>query len=205
MSSWDLHLLHLINKQWTNPVFDWLMPALSAINAWMPLIAIAVILAFWRGGKSARVMLLCIALAIGIGDGLLSNALKKSVGRVRPRDAMEGVVIRDLGPASNNFLRLFKAPTAVMSHPRGETTGKSFPSSHTVNMFAFATVLSLFHPRHGIWAYFLAFSVAYSRLYNGAHWPSDIIPSMAMGLLVGLSVVYLLTPLRRKYPPSTPP
>eukprot|EP01031_Cornospumella_fuschlensis_P019389 gene19389-biopygen16329 len=75
-------------------------------------------------------MLLCLALALGIGDGIIANTLKKTIGRVRPRDAIEGVIVRDLGPGDPNFVRLFKAPTAKPSQPRGETWGKSFPSSH---------------------------------------------------------------------------
>lgn len=189
MPSWDLNLLHLINGQWTHPVLDWLMPALSAINAWMPLIIVASALVAWRGGRRGRLMLLCIALAVGIGDGVISNTLKKTVGRVRPRDAIEGVVVRDLGPGEYNFFRLFKAPVIRMSAPQGQLVGNSFPSSHVVNMFAFATVVALFYRRQGIWAYTLAFAVAYSRIYVGAHWPTDVFPAMALGVLVGLTVV----------------
>src|SRR6478672_4958651 len=137
MPSWDLHLLHLINAQWTHPVLNWLMPALSAISAWMPLIIIAVLVTAWRGGRKARLMLLCVGLSIAIGDGLLSNVLKKSVGRIRPRDAISGVYIHDLGPGDWNFLRLFQPPTVKVSVPRGDLRGNSFPSSHVVNMFAF--------------------------------------------------------------------
>jgi membrane-associated phospholipid phosphatase len=37
--------------------------------------------------------------------------------------------------------------------------------------------------------YALAAAVAYSRVYVGAHWPSDLVPSMAIGVLIGLGVV----------------
>ncbi len=189
MTSWDLSLLHQINTAWSHPVLDWLMPALSAIEAWLPLIIVAALLTAWRGGKEARVMLLCLGLAIALGDAVISNVLKKTVGRVRPRDALEGVVVRDLGNAKPAFLRLFKTPVVKMSEPRSETWGKSFPSSHTVNMFAAATVMALFYRRAGLAMYGLAAAVAYSRVYCGAHWPSDIPPSAALGVLTGLGVV----------------
>jgi undecaprenyl-diphosphatase len=70
-------------------------------------------------------------------------------------------------------------------------------------MFAFATVLSLFYPRHGLWAYPLAMLVAYSRLYVAAHWPTDILPSLAMGVLVGLLVTNVVQRLISKPTPST--
>ncbi|MHB1080562.1 MAG: phosphatase PAP2 family protein [Prosthecobacter sp.] len=191
MNAWELSLLHQINTAWSHPVLDWLMPALSAIEAWLPLIILAVLLTAWRGGKRARIMLLCLGIAIGLGDGVISNTLKKSVGRVRPRDALAGITIRDLGIASPAFMRLFEKPVVKPSEPNGATTGKSFPSSHTVNMFAAATVIACFYRRAGLFMYLLAAAVAYSRIYCGAHWPSDIPPSMAIGILVGLGVVFL--------------
>ena len=191
MNAWDLSLLHQINTAWSHPALDWLMPALSAIEAWLPLIILAVLITAWRGGKRARIMLLCLGIAIGLGDGVISNTLKKTIGRVRPRDARSDVIVRDLGTASPAFMRLFEKPVVKPSEPNGATTGKSFPSSHTVNMFAAATVIACSYRRAGLFMYLLAAAVGYSRIYCGAHWPSDIPPSMAMGILVGLGVVFV--------------
>ena len=110
MTTWDLSLLHQINTAGSHPALDWLMPALSAIEAWLPLIILAVLLTALRGGKQARTMLLCLAIAITLGDAVTSNTLKKTIGRVRPRDAMEGVIVRDLGNASPAFMRFFERP-----------------------------------------------------------------------------------------------
>jgi undecaprenyl-diphosphatase len=195
---WDLQLLQQINLHWTHPALDWFLPAISAINAWIPLFAVVVFLVAWRGKNNGRWMLLCIALAVGIGDGIVSNTLKKTIGRVRPRDAMIGLVVRDLAPGKPDILRLFKAPQQHPSKPRKETRGKSFPSSHTVNMFALATVIALFYRRWGIIMYGLAALVAYSRVYVAAHWPSDIPPSAALGILIALATVWTVDWLRKR-------
>jgi undecaprenyl-diphosphatase len=192
MSSWDLFILHQINIEWTHPLMDWLMPAVSAINAWLPLLLLVVLLVLWHGGKQGRLMILCLAVSLGVSDGIISRTLKKAVGRVRPRDAVENIMIRDLGKGSPEFMRLFSAPTQRMSAPKGELRGSSFPSSHVMNLFAAATVVALFYRRAGIAVYLIALLVAYSRLYVGAHWPSDVVPSMGMGILVGWGVTRFL-------------
>jgi undecaprenyl-diphosphatase len=192
MISWDLFILHQINIEWTHPLMDWLMPAVSAINAWLPLLLLVVLLVLWHGGKQGRLMILCLAVSLGVSDGVISRTLKKAVGRVRPRDAVENIMIRDLGKGSPEFMRLFAVPTQRMSAPKGELRGSSFPSSHVMNLFAAATVVALFYRRAGIAVYLIALLVAYSRLYVGAHWPSDVVPSMSMGILVGWGVTRFL-------------
>lgn len=199
MISWDLSILHLINREWTHPALDWFMPAISAVNAWLPLMGLAVLLVLWRNPRLGIRLILCVALAIGISDGVISKTLKDAVGRVRPGNAISGVIVRDLGRASPAFLRLFQPPTQRLSEPHGETKGNSFPSSHAMNMFALATVIALFHRRWGMAIYVLAALVAYSRIYVGAHWPSDIPPSIGMGILVGWAVTRLVMRFTRKW------
>ena len=53
MPEWDLEWLRLINQQWTHPTLDYVMAAVSAIEAWIPLIVIGVLAVAWRGRAKA--------------------------------------------------------------------------------------------------------------------------------------------------------
>ena len=51
MMDWDLQWLLRINREWTHPLLDWLMPAVSSIHAWLPLLVLAGLWLAWRGGR----------------------------------------------------------------------------------------------------------------------------------------------------------
>ncbi len=64
----------------------------------------------------------------------------------------------------------------------GDVQGRSFPSSHTVNIFSVALATACFYRRRGWLAFFPALIVAWSRIYTGSHWPSDVLTSIFIGL-----------------------
>jgi len=200
MIGWDLDLFWHINRDWTHPVLDWLMPVLSAIELWMPILGVILILIAWRGGAKARWMLVAITLAIVLSDAVVGRTLKKTFDRVRPRDQMSGVMIRDVAKVKPKVLALFQAPTLKTSVVKKvPLEGNSLPSNHTMNLFAVATVIALFFRRWGLPMYGLAAAVAYSRVYVGAHWPSDIVPSIALGLINGWAAVAVVSWWRGRY------
>jgi undecaprenyl-diphosphatase len=66
------------------------------------------------------------------------------------------------------------------------TTTHSFPSGHSATSFACATVLSAAAPRYRVAFFALATLIALSRLYNGDHFPLDVIAGAALGVATAL-------------------
>lgn len=61
----------------------------------------------------------------------------------------------------------------------------SFPSGHAASSFAAATSLFLYRKKAGLPAYLLAGAIAFSRLYIGVHYPTDVLAGMVIGIVCG--------------------
>ena len=68
----------------------------------------------------------------------------------------------------------------------------SWPSGHASTAFAGASMLAWLVPRFRLLWYALAVLIAYSRLYNGVHYPTDVVS----GALLGLAVAFVVRHLR---------
>jgi len=75
-----------------------------------------------------------------------------------------------------------------------------FFSGHATNSFGFATLVALMFRNKILTTtmYIFAFFMAYSRIYLGVHFISDVVVGMFVGVLVGL-FVYKLYIAGRKY------
>jgi len=70
----------------------------------------------------------------------------------------------------------------------------SFPSGHTTDAFAIATAISICYPRWYVllMAYTWAFSVAYSRICLGVHYPSDVLGGIFIGIVTVIAVFFMI-------------
>jgi membrane-associated phospholipid phosphatase len=98
------------------------------------------------------------ATAVVAGAYVVSTSIKVAIGRRRP-------VVEDL------------------PHLMATPTGLSFPSSHSTSSFAAVQAFGRLVPRIPLLG--AALAMAFSRLYLGVHYPSDVAAGAALGTAIG--------------------
>ncbi len=177
----DQKLLFLINREWTSPVLDKLMALASSEAFWIVPLVIVALCFVWKGGFRARVFVAIAIIALGIADGVVGRNLKHSVNRLRPHQSEFGVRVLELAsPVWKGVALPVKEKISLGTSRYKKEEGRSFPSNHSANTAAVALVAALLF-RWGWLAFFPALLVSYSRIYTGAHWPSDVAAGICLG------------------------
>jgi membrane-associated phospholipid phosphatase len=155
----DTALFHFINRSLSNPLFDWLMPLLSGGNGVMRWFVLADRRDFYR----------------------------HPVHRRHPRAAVRADDFsrrRARRPAHRQHHQTRRRPSASVHHALpdvverlGCTGSGSMPSAHAANWFAATMVVFLFYRQKWLMLP-LALAVSFSRVYNGVHYPSDVLAGM---------------------------
>jgi undecaprenyl-diphosphatase len=64
----------------------------------------------------------------------------------------------------------------------------SFPSDHATLGFAVAVMIWQYNRNAGAWLLVLAFILAFSRVFVGAHYPSDVLGGAVLGTVTSLAI-----------------
>ncbi len=175
MLEWMLHfdraLFILINSAWTHPWLDAFFPFITDLHKtyYFKIVLVPLVFALFirrRGFKKGSVIFLFALLSVFLSDGIGTHLFKNNVERERPFNDPELHAIQ-----------------------RSPAAGFSFVSNHAGNNFAFATFVGAFFPAARIFVFMVACLVSYSRIYNGVHYPSDILAAALMGILIGLVMI----------------
>jgi undecaprenyl-diphosphatase len=74
----------------------------------------------------------------------------------------------------------------------------SFPAGHAATAFAGAVLLTALVPRFWPLFFALAAAIGYSRIYDGVHYPTDVLAGALLGATVGaIAALLLRAPLPR--------
>ena len=158
LHSFDVGLLRFINLTLSNPVFDVVMPFLSGNVLFIPALILAMVTLICKGGRRGLVCVIMLVLILWMGDSLVCNTIKHATERLRP------------------FNELPELHTRI-----GRSDSYSLPSSHAANWFSATAVLLLFYPRSWRFMLPMACAVSFSRIYNGVHYPSDVLAGAILG------------------------
>jgi undecaprenyl-diphosphatase len=133
------------------------------------LLSLPVLIRRNRSGKMRAVAACVAAMAVG---GFLVHVAKHAVPRSRPAaDAAIEARVNDLS---------------------GGLRTRSFPSGHAQTAFGAATVvLAESGAAAGAIAFGAAVLVGVSRVYLGAHFPSDVLAGALLGVVIALLAVYI--------------
>ena len=190
----DQTLFHLVNERWTNPALDLFMAAISNSQIWKPVFVVIVLIMVVFGGFKARACIICILLSLIVAEQF-TGLLKTAFDRRRPKQ-VQVVRMVELQKTRPMFLTLFKEPEIRYSDQSDRNnSGPSFPSGHMTNNTVIAVCLTLFYRRRGALYWILTAAIGYSRIYLGAHWPSDIFATFFLAAgetLLILAVLELL-------------
>ncbi len=146
-----------------DPIFIFITSLGNAGLIWI--IATIICLIFPRTRKAGIISAMALILSLLINNLIIKNA----VARVRPYDV------------STNLISLV-----------GRQKDYSFPSGHSAASFAAGVAFLRNLPKkYGVPAIILAGLIAFSRLYVGVHYPSDVIAGILSGTLLAIIAQYV--------------
>ena len=175
---WDGQFLIWLQENVRNDVLTPIMKLITHLgDKGLFWILIAVVMLFFKKTRPLGIMA-GIALVFSV---LINNVLiKPNVGRIRPYEVVDGL----------------KLIIEKQDDP-------SFPSGHSGASFAAAVVFLVKGPRKiGIPAIIVAALIAFSRLYVGVHYPTDVICGIITGTFCAIISFMIWSIVEKKASPK---
>jgi undecaprenyl-diphosphatase len=188
IQSLDTQLLLLVNHGAANALFDVLMPALTSHGYLLilPFLLYMIVSSADRMDAQGKRFLSTALWTIAISSSAFFFAewveavVKNAVARERPCTAIEGIRL-------------------IVGCPKSY----SLPSGHAISSFAFAVPLFVLSREYmtmqwRLYPVALASAIAFSRMYLGVHYPTDVLAGAMLGAGIGmlLSVLWRMIAIK---------
>jgi undecaprenyl-diphosphatase len=188
----DIMFFKFVNAHHT-PFLDGLFLSVSYLGDGWIVIPIFFVLICWRIPKNGRRRIIVVAAVALSFSVICNNVVKHFVMRPRPVAYF----------TSPSLSMATKEPGAYAVHVLGQRlNNNSFPSGHANTALALATLTVLIFGIKFWPAFLVAMGVAYSRVYLGAHFPSDVFAGACMGSVIALTVWYGAARIAQKKRPA---
>jgi len=182
LNSIDTQLFLFLNSL-HNAFFDPIMYWFSDKWIWIPMYALMAFFIVKHYKMKGVVIILTVGVVIALCDQTASHLIKHAVMRLRPSHE----------PALAPLIHLSKAGAGGLY---------GFVSSHAANSFGLATFLYFVLDNRfkllKYWLFIWSVLVSYSRIYNGVHYPGDVIVAAIIGALIGWGMSKLFLYIENK-------
>jgi len=156
---------------------DWLEDPLTALlRASVPVMVVAAVVPWFLGRPYVR-----STWRLATANALAAAALALGANQV----------LSHLWNRARPFVAHPDQVALFVSHARDS----SFPSDHAAASFAIAVSFLLLHRRLGLAYLVLAAAIAAVRVFEGVHYPTDVLAGAAIGVAAALLVARLARPL----------
>lgn len=164
----------LINNKLTHPLLDQFFSYITNLHHraffLYGVFPLAFLFAVWKYRWRAVKIIFLLSLVVGLSDTIGYRLVKPHFERLRPQHALQN-----------------KVRVLVPYYPKSY----SLPSNHSMTAFALARTVKWLIPFTHPWVWLIVGLAAYSRIYVGVHYPSDVI----LGALLGYALATLLIKL----------
>jgi undecaprenyl-diphosphatase len=180
----DRNIFVYLNSSWLGE-YDSFWTLVTEIENWIPLYLFVFYLLYKKLNKPANYIAIASVFAVASITLSLTNLVKNYVARLRPNNE----------PLLMDSIRILQTPENF-----------SFWSGHSAVSFAIASFCTIVLSKNmdHKWIYLMYIwpvSFAFSRIFVGVHYPTDVAVGMIVGILLGFAFAkaFIITVTRFNY------